>query len=56
MIMPKMINPIHVMILTMARTNSTIAGILSPDRDELIGAKERLTLSISSNSKDLNDD
>ena len=32
------------------------SGILSPDRDALIGAKEKLTLSVSSNSKYLNDD
>ncbi len=56
MIMPKMINPIHVTILTMASTNSTAAGILSSNIDELRGAKERLTLSVASNSKNLNDD
>lgn len=56
MIIPKMINPMHVTILTMASTNSTAAGILSPSTDELIGAKEGLTLSVASNSKNLNDD
>src|SRR5258705_7682830 len=33
------------------------AGIISPNRDGLIrGAKERLTLSVASNSKNLNND
>jgi hypothetical protein len=31
-IIPKMINPIHVMILIMARTNSTAVSILSADK------------------------
>jgi hypothetical protein len=55
MIIPKRINPIHVTILTIARTNSTAAGILSPSTDELIEAKEGLTLSVASNSKNLDD-
>lgn len=55
MMIPKMINPIQVMILMMASTNSTAAKIISLYTDELKGRKW-LTLSITSNSKNLNDD
>jgi hypothetical protein len=40
----------------MASTNSTAAGILSPSTGEVIGVEERLTLSVATNSKKLNDD
>jgi hypothetical protein len=48
MIIPKMINPIQVIILIMASTNSTVAGNFSLRQDELRGAKERKTYPLRS--------